>query len=75
VTLIFVFANDEFKKSDGAIVTHLNGQAVSPGEEIAFNESRLTLTDKGTPSSLNWQLGSAWHGCICKRQRWPETIF
>jgi taurine transport system permease protein len=49
VTLIFVFANDEFKKSDGAIVTHLNGQAVSPGEEIAFNEGRLTLTDKGTP--------------------------
>ena len=27
------------------------------------------------PLSLNWQLGSAWHGCICKRQRWPETIF
>ena len=26
--LISVFQNDEFKKSDGAIVTHLNGQAL-----------------------------------------------
>jgi hypothetical protein len=25
--------------------------------------------------SLSRQLGSAWHGCICKRQRWPQTIF
>jgi len=50
VTLIFVFANDEFKKSDGVIVTHLNGHAVSPGEEIALNDGRLGLTDKGTPS-------------------------
>ena len=49
MTPILVFAKDEFNKSDGVIVTHLNGQAVSPGEEIAFNESRLTLTDKGTP--------------------------
>jgi len=49
VTLIFLFANDEFKKLDGVIVTHLNGQAVAPGEEIALNEGRLALTDKGIP--------------------------
>ena len=49
LALIVVFANDEFKKSDWVIVTHLNGQAVSPGEEIALNEGRLVLTDKGTP--------------------------
>jgi hypothetical protein len=49
VTPILVFANDEFNKSDGVIVTHLNGQAVSPREEIALNEGRLALTDKGTP--------------------------
>ena len=47
--LVAVFANDEFKKSDGVTVTHLNGQAVAPGEEIALSEGRLALTDKGTP--------------------------
>ncbi len=47
--LIFVFTNDEFKKSDGVSVTHLNGQAVSPRKDIALNEGRLALTDKGTP--------------------------
>jgi|TARA_B110000971_G_scaffold190190_1_gene201057 taurine transport system permease protein len=47
--LIFVFTNDEFKKSDGVSVTHLNGQAVSPGKEIALNEGCLARTDKGTP--------------------------
>ena len=47
--LISVFQNDEFKKSDGAIVTHLNGQALKPGEQIFLSEGRLALTEKGTP--------------------------
>ena len=47
--LISVFKNDEFKKSDGAKVTHFNGQALAPGEQIALSEGRLALTEKGTP--------------------------
>ncbi len=47
--LISVFSNDEFKKPDGVKVTHLNGQAIAPGEEIILSEGRLALTDKGTP--------------------------
>jgi taurine transport system permease protein len=47
--LISVFQNDEFKKSDGAIVTHLNGQDLKPGEQILLSEGRLALTEKGTP--------------------------
>ena len=47
--LISVFKNDEMKKSDGAKVTHLNGAALTPGEEILVAEGRIALTVKGTP--------------------------
>ena len=45
--IVSVFSNDEFKKSDGAVVTHLNGQAVSPGDSLKLDEGRLSLTPKG----------------------------
>ena len=47
--LVSVFKNDEFDKSDGAVVTHLNGQALNPGEQVLLSEGRLALTEKGTP--------------------------
>ncbi len=46
--VINVFGNDEFKKKDGAKITHLNGQAVSPGEEIKLASGKLALTPKGS---------------------------
>ena len=46
--IINVFSNDEFKKSDGAKITHFNGEPISPGEEIKLPEGRLALTPKGS---------------------------
>ena len=45
--VINVFGNDEFKKRDGARVTHYNGQPISPGESIELAEGTLALTPKG----------------------------
>ncbi len=45
--VINVFGNDEFKKRDGAKVTHFNGETISPGEQIQLPEGRLALTPKG----------------------------
>lgn len=45
--IITVFSNDEFKRGDGATVTHLNGQAVEPGDQLELPEGNLSLTPKG----------------------------
>lgn len=45
--VINVFGNDDFKKKDGARITHYNGQAIAPGESIALAEGTLALTAKG----------------------------
>lgn len=45
--VVNVFSNDEFKRRDGATVTHLNGEAVSPGDALDLPEGRLSLTPKG----------------------------
>lgn len=46
--VINVFSNDEFKKRDGAKITHFNGEAISPGEEIKLPSGKLALTPKGS---------------------------
>jgi len=45
--IINVFSNDEFKKKDGAKITHYNGQPISPGEQISLPQGLLSLTPKG----------------------------
>jgi len=45
--VINVFKNDEFKKKDGAKITHYNGQPINPGEAISLPEGKLALTPKG----------------------------
>ncbi len=45
--IISVFGNDEFKRGDGAKVTHLNGQAVDPGDRLELEQGVLSLTPKG----------------------------
>lgn len=45
--VVNVFSNDEFKRRDGAVVSHLNGQAVEPGDALDLPEGRLSLTPKG----------------------------
>lgn len=46
--VINVFGNDEYKKRDGAKITHFNGKPISPGEEIKLAEGKLALTLKGS---------------------------
>lgn len=46
--VINVFSNDEFKKGDGAKITHLNGEPINPGEEIKLPSGKLALTPKGS---------------------------
>ena len=46
--VINVFKNDEFGKSDGAKITHLNGKSIEPGGEISVPEGSLKLTPKGS---------------------------
>ncbi len=48
--LINVWGNDDVSKSDGSIITALNGQAVEPGDKIAVDGGTIGLTDKGTPT-------------------------
>ena len=45
--VINVFKNDEFGKSDGAKITHYNGEPINPGEQIKLREGKLALTPKG----------------------------
>jgi len=45
--VINVFKNDEFKKKDGAKITHYNGSPINPGERISLAEGNLALTPKG----------------------------
>ena len=45
--VINVFKNDEFKKKDGAKITHYNGNPINPGERISLAEGNLALTPKG----------------------------
>jgi len=45
--IINVFSNDEFKKKDGAKITHYNGQPINPGEQISLPQGSLSLTPKG----------------------------
>jgi len=45
--VINVFKNDEFKKKDGAKITHYNGSPINPGERISLAEGTLALTPKG----------------------------
>ena len=45
--VINVFKNDEFKKKDGAKITHYNGNPINPGERISLPEGNLALTPKG----------------------------
>lgn len=45
--IVNVFGNDDFKKADGAIITQLNGQDMSPGDRIKLPEGDLSLTPKG----------------------------
>ena len=46
--VINVFSNDEFKKGDGAKITHFNGNPISPGEQMDLPEGKLALTQKGS---------------------------
>ncbi len=46
--VINVFRNDEFKKSDGAKITHLNGEPMAPGEKMSLPQGSLALTPKGS---------------------------
>jgi len=46
--VIDVFKNDEFGKREGAKITHINGEPLSPGESISIPEGRLALTQKGS---------------------------
>ncbi|MFD2738258.1 ABC transporter permease [Sulfitobacter aestuarii] len=51
--------NDEIKKKDGARIVEINGQPVSPGDSIAIEGGRVTLSDKGTPNfepTRGWQM-------------------
>lgn len=45
--IISVFSNDEFKKKDGARITHYNGEPINPGEKISLPQGSLSLTPKG----------------------------
>ncbi len=45
--IINVFANDEFSRRDGAVVTAFNGQSVEPGDKLDLDEGSLSLTAKG----------------------------
>jgi len=38
---------NEFGKSDGAKITHYNGKAINPGEQVLLKEGKLALTPKG----------------------------
>lgn len=46
--VINVFSNDEFKKRDGARITHFNGEPINPGEQIKLPQGKLALTPKGS---------------------------
>ncbi len=51
--------NDEVKRADGAEIIAINGQMVSPGDEVQVNGGSVTISDKGTPNfepSRGWQM-------------------
>jgi taurine transport system permease protein len=57
--LINVDRNDEIKKSDGAEIVAINGQAIAPGGTVQIEGGSVTLSDKGTPNfepTKGWQM-------------------
>lgn len=57
--LISVDRNDEITKRDGAKVIAINGQKIAPGETVAVDGGKVSLSDKGTPNfepTRGWQM-------------------
>ncbi|MEM5503166.1 ABC transporter permease [Ahrensia kielensis] len=57
--LVRVDRNDDFKKSDDAIIVAINGQSVKPGDEVNVDNGTVTISSQGTPNFnpyRGWQM-------------------
>ncbi|MEO0496496.1 MAG: ABC transporter permease subunit [Pseudomonadota bacterium] len=61
--LVRVDQNDEIGRDEGAVVVAVNGQAISPGDEIFTDNLRIAMTQRGTLNvepDTGWQMEDIW---------------